>query len=473
MSDSRLINLKRFFILVFLLITLSVLVLHALGNESTPYLFSDTFSDGNFDEWTVVDASGASAGPSDWSVVQAYGSLSLRQNSDIYAPTNDEGTYAYTGDSNWSDYHINVDVYAEDNDSIFVMFRYVDDDNYYRFIMNKQSKFQRLEVKQGGVYTTLAENNTFGYGSDWLNIQIKVLGNNIEVFYEYEKIFDLNDFILANGEVAIGTSGSTGVHFDNFIVTPSGIDPYADALIAYNIFPTPENHHGDPVDILGPTRRKTTEYEEDFVSFGGPSYFVVLDMGANEEIIDGDGNDFRVYEVGQALGGTDEEYDVFASNSPSGPWTFVDRGLAVSEFDLDGTGLAEARYLRIEDQSIATNGTHAPGSDIDAVQALNMVTQLCLMPPSLVFYELIGNDIHLSWLEVAGSIGYNVYTGSISSVSRLSKNLITMTEFTQEDGALFFNGNYFFITSVSATGCESSFSMAVPTYLFLPFVIKP
>lgn len=87
--------------------------------------------------------------------------------------------------------------------------------------------------------------------------------------------------------------------------------------------------------------------------------FLLLDMGEGEEITDGTGNDFTVYEIDA---GTDN-VDVYGANLPNGPWTFIGTAGDTASFDLSGTGLAEARYIRI----VWSSGT----PNIDAVEAIN------------------------------------------------------------------------------------------------------
>ena len=439
----------------------------SISSITTEVLFSDTFWDGNFDGWTIVDAPGATSGPSDWSVVQAKNSLVLRQNSNIYIDQDYQGTYVYAGQSSWADYHLDVDIAPDDNDGVFVLFRYTDDDNYYRFIMDKQENFRRLEKKVGGVYTALAEDLTSGYKqSRWNNVHIAAVGGTITVSLDHTPIFAVTDSALSTGMIGLGTSASTGCHFDNVVVATTEVDPYADTVVAAHI-KTAGNSRADPVLILGRPRGAA-----DTVAIGGPGYWIVLDMGENEEIVDGSGNDLRVYEVGVLLGGVDEEYDIYASNSPTGPWTYLGQGIAVSVFDLAGSGLSTARYVRIEDLSTRT-GIPYPGSDIDALQALNMADNPCVTAPTDINWSVVGDDVHLSWSSVNDAVAYNVYTSTssgLSAVYPVNSVPITVTSYIHTDAAA--DALYYAITALGPDGCESGFSNQVPYRLFLPLVIR-
>ncbi|MFX1475686.1 MAG: hypothetical protein ACFFCO_09475, partial [Promethearchaeota archaeon] len=76
-----------------------------------------------------------------------------------------------------------------------------------------------------------------------------------------------------------------------------------------------------------------------FLDYGNG--YLTLDMGFNEEILDGAGADFRV----KANGG---EYYVKVSNSLTMAFTTIDHGQSTRDFDLAGSGFASVRYIRIE-----------------------------------------------------------------------------------------------------------------------------
>jgi hypothetical protein len=105
------------------------------------------------------------------------------------------------------------------------------------------------------------------------------------------------------------------------------------------------------------------------LSLGGG--YVIVDMGANELILDEEGDDLRVYEKDQIFYGKDtpEAYEVFVSQDMQ-TWESLGEGLGTDEFDLADSKLNWARYVKIEDRETTTTGRE-PGSDIDAIEALN------------------------------------------------------------------------------------------------------
>jgi hypothetical protein len=108
------------------------------------------------------------------------------------------------------------------------------------------------------------------------------------------------------------------------------------------------------------------------LSMGGPGAILVIDMGSDTPIVDGPGPDLEVRETGAAFGGADESYRVLISESTSVA-SFVEIGIgtAISLFEIAGSGLSTARYVRLEDLATETLNTQTPGSDIDSLTALH------------------------------------------------------------------------------------------------------
>ncbi|HET8644419.1 MAG TPA: hypothetical protein VFO85_02945, partial [Vicinamibacteria bacterium] len=139
------------------------------------------------------------------------------------------------------------------------------------------------------------------------------------------------------------------------------------------------NRYSDPQTVLGGPDAANLGGRDNYrgmMSLGQGGY-VVVDMGA--PVMDGAGADIRVYQAT-----TGEPVTLYAATSAAGP--FVLLGLRVAcgtrtpglfsnhcDFDLAEGGLAEARYLKIEDGEIypcRAAGTLSEGPDVDAVELL-------------------------------------------------------------------------------------------------------
>jgi len=149
--------------------------------------------------------------------------------------------------------------------------------------------------------------------------------------------------------------------------------------LAQNIYNDPREATGAPNAAgFGPVNYTG------FVSLGFGGH-VTLDLGGC--VADQPGDDIRVY---QAV--STEPLSVYVSRAPDGPFTllkpfFQDCGNRVlgtgnvqkfCDFDLASSGVAEARYVRVEDAEIypCPCGTPSEGADLDAVQALAVSDKL-------------------------------------------------------------------------------------------------
>jgi hypothetical protein len=149
-----------------------------------------------------------------------------------------------------------------------------------------------------------------------------------------------------------------------------GANAYANSVVDYQVYGA-RNTHTDPNTLLG------TPCSGSDLSLGGG--WVIVDMGAGEEIVDAEGADLKVCESEDnphCNGGSASPYRVFVSNSPSGPWVSIGNGNGVSEFDISSSGFTSVRYVRVEDRSSGQpdNSSPTPGADIAGFEALHMAT---------------------------------------------------------------------------------------------------
>ena len=165
-------------------------------------------------------------------------SLELGENVYIYVPpaadtltTFDDGT---TGPFHWyskvegkdsskSDYTVSLSVRSTDNDGLGVMFRYIDENNFYRFIMSQQGSIRRIDKTVEGVTTILSE-DTFAYSTHTqYEIKIEVENDTYIVSLDGNEVLSATDSDLTNGGVALLTHGNQSTYFDDLeIISSSG-----------------------------------------------------------------------------------------------------------------------------------------------------------------------------------------------------------------------------------------------------------
>jgi len=100
----------------------------------------------------------------------------------------------------------------------------------------------------------------------------------------------------------------------------------------------------------------------------------------NNFVVNGPGNDLKVFEVTGGNNYPDETVDIYVGNSPVGPWTQVGDNIARDaeiDFSTMAPSLTQARYVRIVnagDPNLFEDT--ADGYDLDSVQALNCLPRI-------------------------------------------------------------------------------------------------
>lgn len=192
-------------------------------------LFSDDFSRPSSlnASYRVIDCKNPKSKPSEWFIEGGR----LYQSSNIYRGGSDEykyfeGTHLITkSGQNWSDYEVTVDFkILGDNDGVGVLFRYIDENHFYRFItvMDKGNKgpFRRLQAKVGSEYVTLAESTARFDTKKEHTIRIHAVGNTLSVYFDDDPPLQARDSRYHSGRVGLLCYAEQPV-FDNLVVRES------------------------------------------------------------------------------------------------------------------------------------------------------------------------------------------------------------------------------------------------------------
>ncbi|MGC9089831.1 MAG: LamG-like jellyroll fold domain-containing protein [Caldisericia bacterium] len=192
-------------------------------------LFSDDFERTSIGvNWIIVDDESSSK--SNWHIT----SDSLIQDSNIYRTNREyeyfQGTHIITGNSNWSDYTFSFEVTPTDDDGVGAVFRYQDKNNYYRFIMVRDSSnkgpFRRIDkIVNGEPFQVLSidNKNSFEINKKY-KISVKVYGSSIKVFMDGVEILRAEDSTYKSGKIGFMTYASDA-SFDNLCVSTQNLVP--------------------------------------------------------------------------------------------------------------------------------------------------------------------------------------------------------------------------------------------------------
>jgi len=169
--------------------------------------FTDDF-DGGLSQWTDVTGIG--------SVVDDAGNNVFQHTGGFYVGS----VAAVAGSATWTDYIFEVDVKKVSGTYFNLVFRYVDQDNYYMVEGGSSGGTQiKLYKRVGGAFTLIGAVNQSTLDGQWYHYVIEVEGTSIKVWLDVDPNpkFDVVDTAHSAGKIGLGGWNSTA-YFDNVLV---------------------------------------------------------------------------------------------------------------------------------------------------------------------------------------------------------------------------------------------------------------
>ncbi|MBU1083322.1 hypothetical protein KKE14_02715, partial [Patescibacteria group bacterium] len=251
-----------------------------------------------------------------------------------------------------------------------------------------------VEIEKTGTYDSIT--NQIDYQIDWnivgtgIAYDVKIVdtipGATEYVSADLTPTSIVGDVITWElGDLTAPTSGT--IHLIVALTSGTGVDPWADSVMSFmqgfrwNGTPVlPER--SDPTEALNEAERNDTM---NFVSlgFGDEDGRGELVLGFDNYIINGAGADIEVVETSfgdPSEGSYPETANVYASKDNS-TWTFL-KEIILDDDAIDLGSLDWARYVKLVDVSDKSNfgdGSTTDGFDVDGVQALNSLPNICLV----------------------------------------------------------------------------------------------
>ena len=211
--------------------------------------FKTDFEDKKINDWKVFDEKSlGDLGPSSWEIKkgQIKGNA-LSQSSNIWGDKTDTvaiGTVIIYTKQKWIDFVLEVDVYANDNEGMGVVWRFKDLTEHYRFFTmvdsgnppnGERGPWRKLEVRLGKgageklpFYKTLdtekGKSYTPGQLTHW---KIDVVGDRFTVEVDGKKAVEGKDNRNKEaGYIGFTLYAQSGVFFDNLVLTDTfPVDP--------------------------------------------------------------------------------------------------------------------------------------------------------------------------------------------------------------------------------------------------------
>ncbi len=181
--------------------------------------WSEDFSSGDLSAWQERVYYGPGGRDLvDWQV--ANGRLEQRGNYwvDGMGPPASEGTYLCTWERSWTDVIVTATMGNDDDDWMGILFRYQDDDNYYRFAMSNQESRRILVLKHDGEYTVLFQDDVAFTPGHAYQVQVSAVGSRLTVSIDGEEWRSVTDDTLSSGGIGLYTRGSDAAWFDDLSV---------------------------------------------------------------------------------------------------------------------------------------------------------------------------------------------------------------------------------------------------------------
>ena len=170
----------------------------------------------------------------------------------------------------------------------------------------------------------------------------------------------------------------------------------------------------------------------------GKNGFVHFDMGS--AVFDKSGMDMIVYEGDD----TPEGYNLYAGESMDGPWHFMGAGTGTTSFDLNTTGLINARYFKIKDDGDGNSTGDDAGFDLDGVAVPN--APVAAVEPFPANNSTLASVFStLEW--IAGNAGrpdgYKVYVGTDNPPTNMANGVNVPVATYRPDLPLDYETTYF------------------------------
>ncbi|HWN44219.1 MAG TPA: hypothetical protein VNW71_18490, partial [Thermoanaerobaculia bacterium] len=194
--------------------------------EGDPVLLLESFRrEGALELFTIVDM-GDVGSPSHWLIEGG----ALLQTSEIRGGSEPElpGTLAVTGDPEWTDYRLTVDLRSDSDSAVGVVFRYRDENNYYRLSLDADLRYRRLVKIEGGQVAILWEKAERGFTvGEPFRLIVEAVGPRLTGLLDGARIFEVVDAAHAQGRVGLYAWNNPGARCEHLEVRRPSLEALA------------------------------------------------------------------------------------------------------------------------------------------------------------------------------------------------------------------------------------------------------
>lgn len=184
--------------------------------------------------WIIRDDVGANVlgAPSIWKISNG----ALQQTSPINGYTHPTGnlrvgdplgTYAIAGERAWTDYRLTARMRSDDNYAIGMVFRYIDEGNFYRLSFDVNAPYRRLIKRENSVLDELwlEIGNSYTLGEPFA-MTVDVIGSRIIAYVGDTRIVERSDATHAAGQIGLYCYANEGARFERAEVRRLPLEAY-------------------------------------------------------------------------------------------------------------------------------------------------------------------------------------------------------------------------------------------------------
>jgi hypothetical protein len=159
-----------------------------------------------------------SSGPPTWSI---SGAAALNEQTNFNTPAPDRvGSFILHRSAVFENFDMSVSVRGTDNDSVGLIFWYIDDQNYLRFSVDEQtSEAKIMRMTPNGGVTLALTSGAFNFNNDTV-LRVRTSGRDISAFVNGTQLMTAQDRHIMVGRVGIYENAMADVHFFGWTVTP-------------------------------------------------------------------------------------------------------------------------------------------------------------------------------------------------------------------------------------------------------------
>lgn len=301
------------------------------NNTSTQdsILFHEYFNQEPLNDWIVIDETDNMT--SNWYIENGY----LIQDTDVGSRSNLLGSIFLYNKMRFDNYVLRTNVGYTDDDYIGLIFKYIDENNYNRFILSSQSQILRLDKKINGETVLIKEIKNYEWHKCKFTISLFVNNDSINVYLDYTKIISADNENPLSGKIGFVSIANLGSFFDDVVIYSKYQIIKPEETLSITRGPYLQNLFGDSLTIMWRTNKISNSVVEYYSDKKNVLKSFIKDATIEHEV-----------KLRELLPSTKYFYRVRSDSIKSEWYTFITPKLDSEEFSFILYGDNQLNFLR-------------------------------------------------------------------------------------------------------------------------------